>query len=368
MKINKILPYILIPLFAGTFIWTLYFLYQKSVEKPVVFETKQPSIQTIIKKTVATGTVNPKQEINIKSQVSGIIEKIYVEPGTMIKKGDLIAKIRVIPNMANLNSAENRVNNAKISFENAEINYSRTKALYEKGVVALQEFQNIELIFKQAKQEVEAAKENLEIVKEGASSKSGTIANTLVKSTADGMLLAIPVKEGFSVIEANTFNEGTTIATVANMGQMEFIGKLDESEVGKVKEGMNILLTIGAIENEKFDAILKYISPKGVLENGAIQFEIKADVNLKRGQFLRAGYSANGDIILQRKDSVLAIEEAVLQFDNTKPFVEIETQTQTFEKRNIKTGLSDGIFIEIVEGLNKNDKVKLPKPDFNKKN
>lgn len=358
--IKKIIKITLFLSLAGVFVWTIYFLYQKSETKPVVFTTKQATKGNIIKKTVATGSINPKQEINVKSQVSGILEEIFVEPGNKVKKGDLIARIRIIPNMAALNQAENRLTQAEISFNNAKLNFDRQKQLHKQGVIADSDFQNAELTFKNAELEVSAAKESLEIVKEGATKKSSGSANTLIRSTASGMVLAVPVKEGFSVIEANNFNEGTTIATIADMQQLEFVGKLDESEVGKIKEGMPIELTIGALETEKFNAVLKYISPKGVTENGAIQFEIKADVNLSEGKFIRAGYSANGDIILDRRDSILVLEESLLQFEKEKPYVEVETGNQIFEKRDIKTGLSDGINIEILSGITKDDKIKVP--------
>ena len=261
--------------------------------------------------------------------------------------------------MVNLNNAESRLAKARINLEDDSIAYERQKKLLEKKVIAIADFQPFEISYLSAKEEVEAAENNLQLIKEGITKKTGTASNTLIRSTIEGMVLDVPVEEGNSVIESNTFNEGTTIATVADMGEMIFEGNVDESEVGKLKEGMPLILTIGAIEQESFDAKLEYIAPKGVEENGAIQFEIKAKVALKDTVFIRAGYSANADIVLARKDSVLAIKESLLQFDNDSVYVEVETAPQKFEKRFIKTGLSDGINIEVRSGLKKDDKIKV---------
>jgi len=343
---------------VGIFIFTIYFLYNKSQAKPVVFETSTPVVTNIIKKTVATGSVVPRKEIEITPKVSGIIEEIYVEEGKIIHKGDLIAKVRIIPDMVNLNNAESRVNRAKISLENAQQNYDRQKELYEKNVVPKTDFETYELQFKNAQEELIAAENNLELIKKGQTKKTGEATNTIITSTIDGMILDIPVEIGNSVIESNTFNAGTTVAIVADMGEMIFEGKVDESEVGKIRTGMDLILTIGAINDISFHAILENISPKGVVENGAIQFEIKAAIDLIDSVFVRAGYSANADIVLDRRDSVLAISEGLLKFENDSAYVEIETEPQTFEKRFIKTGLSDGINIEVLSGLTKGDKVK----------
>ena len=260
--------------------------------------------------------------------------------------------------MVNLNNAESRVKQAEISLRDAEADYKRQKELFDKDVIAAAEFQDAEIAFNQAQQEVEAAENNLQLIKEGQTKNTGETTNTLIRSTIDGMVLDVPVEEGNSVIESNTFNEGTTIANVADMGEMVFEGKVDETEVGKIEEGMELILSVGAIENETFKAKLEHISPKGVEENGAIQFEIKAAVSLKQGVFIRAGYSANADIVLDRADSVMAIQESLLKFENDSAYVEIETEPQIFEKRFIKTGLSDGINIEVVEGLTMEDKIK----------
>ncbi len=354
-------------LLGGLFIGTLVFLYKKSQPKPDVFEIKNPEVTNIIKKTVATGSVEPRKEIEIKPQVSGIVEELFIEPGTMVRKGDILARVNIIPDMVNLNAAESRVNRSKINFDDAKINYDRQTSLFEKDVISKEEFQKAQLAYNSSLEEVKSAENNLELIRKGVTKTSAKTTNTLIRSTIDGMVLDVPVKEGFSVIQANTFNAGTTIAFVADMNDMIFIGKVDETEVGKIKEGMNIELTIGAIDNEKFNAVLKYIAPKGKIENGAIQFEIKADLLLNKDQFIRSGYSANANIVLDRRDSVLTIPEGLLKFEKDTAYVEVETDPQKFDKRLVKTGISDGINIEITEGLSKADKVKGDKIDPKKK-
>jgi HlyD family secretion protein len=356
---------ILVTAIAGSFLM----LYQKSKKKNTVFETQNPFISNLVKKSVATGSVKPRREIAIKPQVSGIIEELYVEPGNYVKKGDLIAKVKIIPDMVALNAAESRLNKAQLNLEDARLIYERQKKIYEEGVIPDAEFQKIRIEYNSAIEEVEAAENNLQLIKEGITKKSGQISNTLIRSTIQGMVLDVPVEVGTSVIQANTFNEGTTIASVADMGEMIFEGKIDETEVGKIKEGMNLELTIGAIENQKFDAVLEYISPKGVEENGTVQFEIKAKVKLRPNSFIRAGYSANADIVLDKRDSVMVIPESLLKFEekNDSAYVEVETQPQQFEKRYIQLGLSDGVNIEVKSGLSLNDKIKGAKKEAEKK-
>ncbi|MBK3518618.1 efflux RND transporter periplasmic adaptor subunit [Carboxylicivirga marina] len=360
---KKIVKIFISVLFVGLVIFGFVYLYNKSKVKDIIYETKNPSVDNVIQKTVATGSVTPRKEILIKPQVSGIIAELYVEPGDHVKKNDLLAKIKIIPDMVALNAAESRLNKAKLRLEDAQLVYDRQKGVFEQGVIAEAEFQNYRIDYNTALEEVEAAENNLQLIKEGITKKSGEITNTLIRSTIEGMVLDVPVEVGTSVIQTNTFNEGTTIASVADMNEMIFEGKIDETEVGKIKEGMKLELTIGAIEEEKFDAELEYISPKGVEENGAVQFEIKAKVKLSSSNFIRAGYSANANIVLDRRDSVLTVSESLILFENENKdsiYVEIETAPQVFEKRFISTGLSDGIKIEIKEGLTKKDKVKVP--------
>jgi HlyD family secretion protein len=358
--ISKVIKVVVAVVVLGVFGWTFYFLYAKSKKEPEKISTIQPSVQNIIQKTVATGAINPRREVAMKSQVSGIIEKLFIKAGDKVKQGDVIARVKIIPNMLNLSNAENRVNQAKIAVENAKIEYDRSKQLLNDKVIAPAEFQQVDNRYKTANEELDAAQNNLQLIKEGTTAKMGQVSNTMIKSTISGMVLDVPVKEGNSVIESNTFNEGTTIASVADMGEMIFVGKVDESEVGKIHIGMPLILTIGALQEDKFGAKLEYISPKGITENGAIQFEIKAAINLQEGKFLRAGYSANADIILSRRDSVLSVPESVLLFNGDKSYVEIQTASGKLEKKEIVTGLSDGIQIEVKEGLTGNEKIKTP--------
>lgn len=346
----------------GGFGYTLWHLYEKSQEPPVIFETAKAFRADIIKKTVATGTIAPKKDVAIKPRVSGIIEKVYVEEGQMVKNGDAIAKVKIVPDMVSLNNAKNRVQMAELSVQDVEINFNRQKTLLDKGVIAEAEIQPLRTQMLNAKQELLAAQNNLQLIEQGALKEESGSSNTIIRSTATGMVLEVPIKEGSSVIESNTFNEGTTIASIADMGEMIFEGKVDESEVGKIKEGMDLLITIGALEGHTFNATLDHISPKGVEENGAIQFKIKALVKLKKDVFVRSGYSANADIVLERRDSVLAIQEALLILGKNpdSTFVEVETSPQVFEKRHVSLGLSDGIKIEVLSGLDTTDNIKKP--------
>jgi HlyD family secretion protein len=364
---KKVVKIIGLTLLLGVFIGTLVFLYQKSQPKIEIFEIQNVQVRDIIKKTVATGSVIPRKEIEIKPQVSGIVEKIFIVAGQKIKNGDVIARVKIIPDMVNLNNAESRVNRAKLTLEDARIDFDRQTTLFGKQVTSKEEFQKAKLTFNSAKEESEAAENNLELIRKGVTKNSATTTNTLIRSTIEGMVLDVPVKEGFSVIQANTFNAGTTIGIIADMNDMIFQGKVDETEVGKIKEGMNIELTIGAIATEKFNAVLKYIAPKGLIDNGAIQFDIKADVKLNENQFIRSGYSANANIVLEKRDSVLSIPEGLLKFEKDTAFVEIETAPQKFEKRLVKTGISDGINMEIISGLSKSDRLKGAVVDQSKK-
>jgi len=348
---KRIIRISLLVLLGVIFISTIAFLYGKSQKKPKIYLTEKPFIGNIVKKTVATGSVVPRKEIEIKPQVSGIIETIYVVPGKQIHKGDLIAKITIIPDMLSLNNAESNLKQAKLRLEDAELVYNRQKELFQKGVIAKAEFQKNENEYSLVKEACESAENNLQLIKEGAIKKAGKATNTLIRSTIDGMVLDVPVEEGNSVIESNTFNSGTTIAVVADMNDIIFKGKVDETEVGKIKQGMMLMLKIGAIENDTFVARLEYIAPKGVEENGAIQFEIKADVKLKPTQFIRAGYSANADIVLDKRDQVVIVKESLLTLSGDSAFVEIQTKPQEFKKTYIQTGISDGINIEVLKGI-----------------
>lgn len=357
-KFFKILMVVVLIALVG---WVVYYLYNQTKKSPVVFETQKPEVTNIIKKTVATGSIVPRKEIQIKPQESGIITEIYVQPGDVVTQGDLMAKIQIIPEMLQVNEAENRLAKARLAFENAKIEFERSQELYDNKVIPESQFLEDKLSFQTYQKDLESAQNNLELIKEGVIKKAGAQTNTLIRATTSGMVLDVPIEIGNSVIKSNTFNDGTTIALVADMGEMVFEGMVDETEVGKIKEGMQLLLTIGALDEEEFKANLEFISPKGVEENGAIQFEIKAAVELQEGSFVRAGYSATADIVLDRRDSVLTLQEKMITFNEDSTFVEIMTSPQIFEKRLVKTGLSDGINIEIVEGLSEEDEVKVPK-------
>lgn len=342
-----------------SFVGTAVFLYQKSQEKPVVFETSKPKIMDIIKKTIATGKIIPRRDVEIKSQVSGIVETRYVEGGEAINKGDLIAKIRIIPNIERLNAAESRLETAKLNFANAELDLDRQRKLFEENLIAEFEYRKYVHSFNLGKENLTSAENNLQIIREGASKKAGSVSN-LVRATLTGLVLDVPVKEGTFVTETNNFNPGTTIASIANMQDMIFEGSVDESEVGKIQEGMALLLNVGAMESEPFVATLEYISPKGWDDQGTIKFSIRAAVTLRDDKFLRAGYSANADIVLDRRDQVLAVNERLLIFEGEKIFVEVETSPQVFDKREVQVGLSDGINIEILSGVKIEESLKIP--------
>jgi HlyD family secretion protein len=346
-------------------VYTVNFLYEKEQTTEASFDIKSPKMGDIILKTVASGSIQPRQEILIKPQVSGIVRMVHIEAGDIVKAGDILAEVTIVPNMSALSSAENRLSRAKISRDDAKTTYDRNAELFEQGVVSAMDIQQFELVYNQAKEEVLGAEDNLRIVREGVASRSGAKSNTLIRSTIDGMILDVPVKQGNSVIEANNFNDGTTVASVADMKDLIFVGKIDESEVEKLHEGMDIILSIGAIDGTKYPATLEHIAPKGVEESGAIQFEIKAAVVLEEGQFLRAGYSANADVELDRRDNILTISETLVQYKKRQAFVEVEISPGFYEKRDVKLGLSDGLSVEVVSGLTLEDKLKVwNKPSF----
>ncbi|WP_299222761.1 HlyD family efflux transporter periplasmic adaptor subunit [uncultured Psychroserpens sp.] len=376
MKRTKTLIALL--LIVTLFVVALYYLWQKNQEDPVTYTTEMPSEETIVVKTVATGSIVPKEEILIKPNISGVVEEVFIEAGEYVKQGDLIAQIRVIPNVSNLTSAKNNIASNRTALQTAEINYKtqkaifdRQKELFEKDVIAANEFDQVNNTYLQAKQQVEQARinvtqsrQNYDIIKTGTTSGLGNIAQTQVRATVAGMVLDVPVKAGNQVIEANNFNEGTSIASLADVTKMIFEGKVDESEVGKIKEGLPLEITVGAIEGKTFDAVLDYIAPKGVEENGAIQFEIKGTVKKMDSTFIRVGLSANASIILEKAEKVLAIKEALVQYDEEtkKPYVEVQVGDQKFERKDLELGIGDGIFVEVKNGINKEDKIKVWNP------
>ena len=335
---------------VGLFAWTTLFLYQKSQQPPVVFQLAKPLMADIAVKTVATGSIKPRKEIAVKSKVSGAVENVFVEADEAIQKGDLIARIELVPNVEYLRSAESNLEKASINFKNVTKDIVRQKKLFEAALIPEFEFNKYQLQYDLAQEALKAAEDNVALIKEGVSKDGGRISN-LVYATATGLLLTVPVKQGTFVIESNTFNEGSTIAEIANMDDMIFEGQIDESEVGKLKVGMPLTLRIGALNEHSFGAELEYIAPKGFDQQGTIKFEIRAAIKLQKEIFLRAGYSANADIVLAEKKNVLAINEGNMIIEGDKTFIELAVGEQKFEKREITTGLSDGINIEVLSGL-----------------
>ena len=341
-------------------VYVLKYFKDSNAKEVVDYKTELPLYSTLDTKTVATGKLNPEEEIELKPQISGIVDQIFVEEGDLVRKGDLIAKIRVVPNEQALGSAKSRINTARLSFENAQTLFNRNKTLFQKGVISKQDFENSELSLNQAKESYNQSKDNYQIIKQGSLS-GGSSANTTIVAQIPGTILEIPVREGDQVIQSNNFNAGTTIATIADMSKMIFEGKVDESEVGKLEEGKDIKVILGAINEKEFPAVLTFVAPKGVEENGAVQFTIKADVSIEASTKIRAGYSANAEIEIESKDSILVIKEALLQFNRIteKPFVELLEENGTFKKKNIEIGLSDGINVEIIDGVEEGDKIKV---------
>lgn len=354
---KKIFLKFLLLVIVVIFIGTAFFLYSKSQEKPVVYTSDAVFKTTIVKKTVAVGKVIPRREVEIKSQVSGVVEKLFVIAGQSMKKGDIIAKITLAPNMVQLNQAESQLEQAKLNFDNIKTEYERQKTLFEQKLISSSDFNKQTLQFDLYREAAAAAENNVLLLKKGATKKSDKVSN-MIPATVTGMVLDLPFKEGAFIVETSSFGSGTTIATLADMQDMIFEGLVDESEVGKIHEGMELILNIGALEGEPFTAELEYISPKGITDQGTIKFEIRAAVKLNDKLFLRANYSANADIVLDKRENALAINERNLIIEDKNYFVDVETGPQKFEKRAVKTGLSDGINIEILEGLKESDKIK----------
>ena len=359
--VKKIKRIVLLSVVGLAVVGTFVFLWKKAQPEVTEYEIVTPERGTVETKTVATGNVEPRYEILIKPQLSGIISEVLKEAGQRVTEGEIIAKVKVIPEMGQLNSAESRVNVARISLDQVESTHRRDEQLFKQGILTAEEFDVSKANYRKAKEELANAQSSLEIVRDGISRNTRSSSTTQIRSTITGMILNVPIKVGNSVIQSNSFNDGTTIASVANMNDMIFRGNVDETEIGKIREGMPIKLTVGALGTRTFDAVLEYVSPKGEEKNGAIQFEIKAAVSLPDTSFVRAGYSANAEIVLERAENVLTIPESTVEFHGDTAFVQVvkqEKPKQIFEKRQIKTGLSDGIKIEVKEGLTEKDKIR----------
>ena len=354
---------IIAAIIALIFIGTFVFLWQKSQPKEVVYSEFTPKLDSIQKTTIITGKIEPRNEVNVKPQISGIISELYKQPGDYVNAGDVIAKVKVIPDMNQLSSAEMRVRLADINLKQAQTDFQREENLYNQKLVSADEYDKSKLALNQAKHELSAAQDALQVVRDGVSKSNASASSTLIRSTISGVILDIPVKVGNSVILSNTFNDGTTIASVANMGDLIFRGNIDETEVGQLTMGIPMKITIGALQDLKFDAALEYISPKAVESNGANQFEIKAAVHVAKDNKLRSGYSANAEIVLARADKVLTIPESAIEFSGDSTFVYIikgEGKQKDYERRLVVTGLSDGVNIEVKKGLTAKDKVRGP--------
>ena len=359
--VKKIKRIVLLSVVGLAVVGTFVFLWKKAQPEVTEYEIVTPERGTVETKTVATGNVEPRYEILIKPQISGIISEVLKEAGQRVTEGEIIAKVKVIPEMGQLNSAESRVNVARISLDQVESTHRRDEQLFKQGILTAEEFDVSKANYRKAKEELANAQSALEIVRDGISRNTRSSSTTQIRSTITGMILNVPIKVGNSVIQSNSFNDGTTIASVANMNDMIFRGNVDETEIGKIREGMPIKLTVGALGTRTFDAVLEYVSPKGEEKNGAIQFEIKAAVSLPDTSFVRAGYSANAEIVLERAANVLTIPESTVEFHGDTAFVQVvkqEKPKQIFEKRQIKTGLSDGIKIEVKDGLTEKDKIR----------
>lgn len=362
---KKYFKYILMALVAVIFIGTFVFLYIKSQPQPEVYDEFTLQRMDIRKTTVVTGKIEPRNEVNVKPQISGIITEILKEAGETVQEGEVIAKVKVIPDMGSLSAAQSRLRLAEINRKQAQTDYDREKTLFDKGLVAADEYDKIAQALRQAREEVDAAQDNLEVVRDGVSKSNASASSTLIRSTITGLILDIPVKVGNSVILANTFNDGTTIATVANMNDLIFRGNIDETEVGRLSTGMTMKITIGALQDLKFDARLEYIAPKATDQNGANQFEIKAAVNLpSNATNIRSGYSANAEIVLAEAKNVLAVQESAIEFDGDDTYVYVikgDGEKQTYERRKVQTGISDGINIEIRSGVKPDERIRGPK-------
>ena len=348
---------------AVIFIGTFVFLYQKSQPTPVVYSEFTPEVKDIQKTTVITGKIEPRNEITVKPQISGIITELYKEAGDMVQQGEVIAKVKVIPDMGQLSSAEARVRLADINLKQAQVDFSREEALYKQKLVSADEFDKVKQTLKQAKEEVVAAQDALDVVRNGVSKSNASASSTLIRSTITGLILDVPVKVGNTVVLSNTFNDGTTIATVANMNDLIFRGNIDETEVGRLVEGMPMKITIGALQDLSFEANLEYVSPKAVESNGANQFEVKAAVHVIKGGKIRSGYSANAEIVLAKANKVLSIPESAIEFSGDSTFVYVvkgSGEQKIYDRRAVTTGLSDGVNIEIKKGITAKDKVRGP--------
>ena len=358
---KRISKYILFLLIAGIVIGTFVFLFNNSKPKVEQYSELTAECKDIARTTVITGKIVPRNEVNIKPQINGIIAELCKEAGQQVQKDEIIARLKVIPDMTSLSSAQSRVRLSEINLKQAQVNYDREKALFDKNLVSAEEMDKVSQELAQAKEERAGAQDALEVIRDGVSSSNATSSSTLVRSTVTGLILDVPVKVGNSVIQANTMNDGTTVATVADMNDLIFDGNIDETEVGSLVEGMPLTITIGALSDLRFDATLEYVSPKAVETNGTNQFEVKAAVVVSSDRMIRSGYSANAEIVLEQAQQVLSIPESALEYEGDETFVYVKTADGVWDRRTVETGLSNGLDIEVKSGLAQGDIVRGPK-------
>ncbi len=360
-KLRNLMKWPLIAVVGAAFAGTFIYLYQRSRPKEEVYALHPVETKDLEKKTIVNGKIEPRDEVSIKPQISGIITELYKQAGETVSKDEVIAKVKVIPDMGNLSAAEHRVRQAEVNLQQAQTDYDRMCRLYEQKVVSAESFEKQKVTYDQALLELSGAKDALNIVREGISLSNAKLSTTLIRSTVDGLILDVPVKVGNSVILSNSFNDGTTIATVADMTDLIFRGNIDETEVGRLSEGMPVKITVGALPGLSLDASLEYISPKGVEVNGANQFEIKAAIELPDSANIRSGYSANAEIVLQRAEKAVCVPEVALEFSGDSTFVYVlvdSVPNQKFERRRIDTGLSDGLHMQVRKGVKVGEKVR----------
>lgn len=365
---------------AAAFLSVIAYLVKSNSQENEAFLTRTPIVQNMEDKVMATGKIVPREEIEIKPNMSGIVEKILVKEGDKVTAGQLIASIRIVPQVADVNGAMQQVNAANIGVSNAKTNlanqqqqFAMQQKLYTQGVISKQEFLTAQQQFytaqqnvKNANQQLITAQKGLQIARTGVTPELQSMATTQIRAKANGTVLEVPVKVGSQVIEANSFNPGTTIASIADLNSLIFEGEIDEAQAGKLKEGMPMNIVIGALQNKTFPGKVTMIAPKGTDENGTIKFPIEGDVLNPTNEYIRAGFSANGEIVLSSEKNALLVDESLIQYEKVKgkdqPFVEVKQANGSFKKVNVVLGASDGINVQIKSGISKNAEIKVWNP------
>lgn len=378
LTFKKVISIILGLVFVLAVVFGIGYLIKSNSKESEVFLTRKPSIKNLDDKVMATGKIEPREEIEIKPNISGIIQSISVKEGDKVEAGQLLATIRIVPNVTDVNNATMQINNSQIQLANAKINvdnqqkqFAMQEKLYKQGVISKQEYiaaqQQLQATLQQQKlanQQLNAAQKQLQIVRTGATPELQSMATTQIRAKAAGTVLEIPVKVGGQVIEANSFNPGTTICSIADLNSLIFKGKIDEAQAGKLKEGMDMNVVIGALQNKSFPGKVTLIAPKGTEESGTIKFNVEGNVTNPKGEYIRAGFSANGEVLLSSQKNALLLDESLIQYDkgNNKSFVEVKQPNGSFKKTYVKLGASDGINVQILSGIDKNADVKVWNP------